>query len=127
MYPTGGFREVRMAAVGRKRKFVVGSLTQEGRWIGRPAVADPVTGQFSTILRKTRANPLNFLLLFSTFAVTCIARGGAGTRVSAETEFSTLFAQNIISHLWGHAPDAGRVEEKGGCRDCSCWIQGRRG
>jgi len=41
----------------------------------RTAVADPVTEQFSTILLKMRANPLNFLFLFSTLALTCIARG----------------------------------------------------
>lgn len=62
----------------------------------RTAVADPVTEQFSTILRKTRANPLNFLFLFSTLAVTCIARGSAGTRASTATEFSTLFVRNMF-------------------------------
>ena len=53
-----------------------------------------MTEWFSTILRKARAKPFHLLLLFSTLAVTCIARGGAGARVSAETEFSTLFGRN---------------------------------
>ena len=44
-------------ATDRKRKSVVGALAQDCRWIGRPAVADPVTEQFSTRSVWNNDNP----------------------------------------------------------------------
>lgn len=54
-------------------------------WSGRPAVPDTAKGLFSTILTKTRSSLPRRSLLFSTFAVANVARGGDGVLVGAET------------------------------------------
>lgn len=77
----------RLAGTGRKRKAIVNAPGQpkQASWGGRPAVLNAAKGLFSTILTKTRSSLPHGSLLFSTFAVTNVARGGDGVLVGAET------------------------------------------